>query len=331
VTPSLDTLVTDMTPARSRVTEPAVAGVGDKTAESTAARLQNMLIGAALCVGDHDYLLFRHKSAAAWLRRCCAHGLHEPIMSRLVIEFMRRRPRAVFMDIGALFGYFGLLAMVASKGRASVYLFEMNPESLAALENNVLVNAHVPHDRIRVTHAAVGDVDAAARETHYSYFKVGAGEKDATAAPLRFLTIDGFSKEQGIVPSLIKIDVEGYEGKVLRGALQALRQAGTVALLELHHNKVLSLYGTSRSEILHQLLDDGLKLYYFGKHRVDIDSGRINAVALTRDYLQEHRDKISLLGNDLIVISREDIREHWPDLNLMTSGDVFPTGMLARG
>ena len=48
------------------------------------------------------------------------------------------------------------------------------------------------------------------------------------------LKLDTFCEVNGLIPDMIKIDVEGAEGMVLRGALQSLRQFRPVLVVSMH-------------------------------------------------------------------------------------------------
>jgi len=52
----------------------------------------------------------------------------------------------------------------------------------------------------------------------------------------------------------MKIDVEGYEGKILNGARRVMRESDTVTMLELHSNSKLKASGITRCELLENLL-----------------------------------------------------------------------------
>jgi FkbM family methyltransferase len=74
-----------------------------------------------------------------------------------------------------------------------------------------------------------------------------AGNVDVTA-----VTVDGLAQEYG-TPDIVFIDVEGYEGHVLRGATNTLANGSTSFLVEVH--EALTSYGGSADEIAGHFLD----------------------------------------------------------------------------
>ena len=75
--------------------------------------------GLALYIDDATHFVFCGEKPMRWLNRHCANGYHEPIMSQLLVEYLRTYPTAVFFDVGALFGYFGLLALAVGRLRGA--------------------------------------------------------------------------------------------------------------------------------------------------------------------------------------------------------------------
>jgi hypothetical protein len=73
--------------------------------------------GVALHIDDATHFVFCGEKPMRWLKRHCANGYHEPIMSQLLVEYLRTCPIVVFFDVGALFGYFGLLALPYQKAK----------------------------------------------------------------------------------------------------------------------------------------------------------------------------------------------------------------------
>ena len=277
------------------------------------ARCEITTTGAILSIDGSDYFQFVNAASKQWLKARCTVGFHEPMMSELLIRFLLRHPDSTFADIGSLYGYFGLLALTASRSKARVYTFEMNPDSFSALKQNIAANTHLQLERISAVHSAVGDVDSAAQEVTYRGFLLNSTEPGARRAAIPFLTLDRWCRDHQVRPDLIKIDVEGYEGKVLKGASEVMKSYNTVIMLELHSNVLLESSCTTRSDLLLSLLRDGHMLYYFGRHRKDTLSG---AIFVSTSYVEENRTTFDSTGDELVLISRTDIREFWPELRI---------------
>lgn len=146
---------------------------------------------------------------------------------------------ATVFDVGANIGLYSVIAAqrISSSGR--VYAFEPVLENLAFLRNNLELNG--VSDRVEVQETAVGEVDgeleiflsnrqigthSAAKES------IGKGASvKSVKVPMR--SIDAFVASHGISRiDVVKIDVEGYDGQVLQGALQTLRQHKPVLFIE---------------------------------------------------------------------------------------------------
>ncbi|NJO97318.1 MAG: FkbM family methyltransferase [Hyellaceae cyanobacterium CSU_1_1] len=69
---------------------------------------------------------------------------------------------------------------------------------------------------------------------------------------VEIIALDDYVKTQSILPTFLKIDVEGYESEVLKGATEVLK---TLPKLEIEiHTEILSRYNTSVEEIF-ELID----------------------------------------------------------------------------
>lgn len=158
-------------------------------------------------------------------------------------RFLIRRllPGDVFVDVGAHFGYFSLLAarLVGEKGQ--VVAFEASATTHAVLAQNVAAAAVV-----QAHHCAVSDqqetisfyefpilynefnsldVTQFENETWFREFK-------PTKIEVPAVTLSEFFVSAARLPAVLKIDVEGAELKVIRGAADLLRRAAPAVVLE---------------------------------------------------------------------------------------------------
>jgi FkbM family methyltransferase len=164
-------------------------------------------------------------------------GAEEALLLRWATEHVR--PGSIVWDIGANVGVFALAAAVRAGTAGRVLALEADPFLSGLLERSAASrpSGSAP---ITVVHAAACDVDGpvafhVAAEGRASSHIAGAGQSTAggTRAILevRGVTLDSLLASQG-GPTLVKIDVEGAEGAVLRGARDLLRRFRPVVLCE---------------------------------------------------------------------------------------------------
>ena len=172
-------------------------------------------------------------------------------------------PGGVALDVGANVGAYTLLLgrWVGPEGR--VYAFEPSPGAFEGLRRHLALNAL--EGVVTPVRAAVSDAVGSAvlegsgfsgsnRLLPGGAIPVDGGLSVATT------TLDEFCAERGIVPSFIKVDVEGAELAALRGARETIRAAGPrLALFVEMHPAVWAETGSSRREIEAELAAQGLR------------------------------------------------------------------------
>lgn len=174
------------------------------------------------------------------------------------------RPGALVLDVGANFGLFTIYAARLVGEHGHVIAFE--PSSTAdALADHARLNR--VEDRVEVLPMMVGE-DAGEGElweapdsTFSSISRSAAARGDSASGHTRRLvrpmtSIDRFCDERQLLPDLIKIDVEGAEGKVLRGARNFLAKRHGHIVLELHPS-VLHDLGEKSGDVLREIEDQG--------------------------------------------------------------------------
>jgi FkbM family methyltransferase len=165
-------------------------------------------------------------------------------------------PGMVALDIGANVGAYSMLLAqwVGPAGR--VFAFEPAPRAFDGLVRHIRLNGL--NDVVRPVDAAAGE-----RETQAEFLIMGTSGEGRLAVPadpddarltVPVVTIDGFCAREGIDPDFIKIDVEGWELAVLRGARETIRRRGrALALFVEMHPSAWPLLGTSREILLDEL------------------------------------------------------------------------------
>ena len=121
-----------------------------------------------------------------------------------------------------------------------VWAFEPNPSAAEILSGRF-------DGRVKVKEAAVGDRNGTLELLTYletihtsakRYDDPEIDEADTRCDPLGSITVDLLTLDSlDASPDFIKIDTEGYEGHVLRGAEQTLRAHKPAVLVEVHYVK----------------------------------------------------------------------------------------------
>jgi len=136
--------------------------------------------------------------------------------------------KGTFLDVGAHIGYYSLYVLPRV---LSVYCFEPDPRVCALLENNV-----GGKDNVLVIPWAVGATKGRARFTLECDAEIShlsaEGEDAANQIVVEVVTIDEFVRSRGLTVEAIKIDVEGHDADVIRGALDVLKEQQPLVLTE---------------------------------------------------------------------------------------------------
>jgi FkbM family methyltransferase len=200
-------------------------------------------------------------------RRSRQGEMHEPPVTG---ELARRaRDARVFADVGAHGGYYSCIAG-ALNADLELFLFEMNRDMIPVIERNlcengrsdgVVVNRPVADRRRAVSYAG------SSREPGLSMRAAGRAADDGQVLA-ETIALDEFFAGSAVRPDLIKIDVEGAELDVLRGARKIIAQHHPVLFVEVHP-KLLGDFGGSAEEVYAFLSTHGYAVRRFLEHRGD--------------------------------------------------------------
>ena len=147
------------------------------------------------------------------------------------------RPGDTFFDIGANVGYYSLLAsrMVGPSGR--VIAFEPLLDNLEHLSRHVRLNQLTNTDVLGVACSDSSGIVTFARGANGALGRIaenGSGGDMLVPA----LTLDDFHARTGLVPSVMKIDVEGAELRVLTGGQALLDKSHPRIFLSTHGDRM---------------------------------------------------------------------------------------------
>lgn len=249
--------------------------------------------------------------------------LHSGYIEPDVMKVLQRTftPGAVFLDVGANFGFYTLFAAQQMGQAGQVYSFEANPHLIPFIEGSVYINGL--RDRVTLINKAVADAPGTAR-FGFSYAHIGGGSlllggNDAVSneyVEVPLVRIDDVLPAD-VVVDVVKLDVEGHEAAALRGMKGVVARSPNIQL-------VLEFFpgmqaGSGGGEILDLLSEMGLQYWKIG-HR-----GRLHDV---------HRDDL-INGEDCYLVAArskpEDEGLELPTSALRLVGTADAGGMLTTG
>jgi FkbM family methyltransferase len=203
-------------------------GINDRFFK-TGTRIAKFLLPseAVITVGGYKMLIEPKKDLGLYF----GYEGVEPGVVAILPRILKKQD--VFMDIGAYKGFYSLMA---SQFVSSVIAVEPDPESFAFLTRNIQLNGI---HNILALNVAISDF-----EGRHILFLPGKGSRinEHRSFKVKTRTVDGICSELGLVPNLIKMDVEGVEYSVLRGAKKVLSHYRPILLIEVHENADFKLF-----------------------------------------------------------------------------------------
>lgn len=205
-----------------------------------------------------------------WNLRCHPHAykilvrdqLDDPEQGAEFRNFVSHcSPSMLLFDVGAHFGVFSLTA--AHFGGRAVAV-DPSPTATRMIAVQAALNGLA--DRIHIVGAAVSDRSGSlallgSGVFSDGYFQVAKGRSKGELTERPAITLDSMTERFG-VPTHVKIDVEGHEDAVLRGAQSLLAGHSPVLFLEVHNNLIRAAGGDPNA------LLDGLDRLGYGTFAV---------------------------------------------------------------
>ncbi len=180
---------------------------------------------APMITGDPLTLVWPSGSLDLWFYGAPVDCDAEIRLTRYLLRALNEND--VFFDLGANLGYYSLLASRLVGNGGSVRAFEPSPPLVEILKRNVGGRGNV-----RVVEKAVGDSAGPAEfyiaPTAFmgtSSLLRGWQERETKAVSVETIRLDDYCLSEGVVPQLIKVDVEGAEALVLKGARRLLSES----------------------------------------------------------------------------------------------------------
>lgn len=183
------------------------------------------------------------------------YGLDELNDMGFLLHFLRKED--VFIDVGSNVGSYTILA--SAEIGAKTISIEPVPSTFNFLTNNISLNNI--SDLVDVHNIALGSRNGSIRFTiHQDTVNHVAINNEKDSIEVQVDTLDSVIRERN--PCLIKIDVEGYESEVLKGADITLKNHSLMALI-VELNGSGRRYGFNDNDIHQKLIDNGFNPFKY--------------------------------------------------------------------
>ena len=158
------------------------------------------------------------------------NGCFEPEMVEAFSKLIK--PGMTVLDIGANVGAhtFRLAKLVGKEGR--VIAFEPTEWAFSKIKDNAELNSDL--ENVELENLALSDQDADNESYAFRSQWDEYDETDKEKGEINFLTLDTYCRERQIIDvDFIKLDVDGYETKILRGSKHVLKSCRPILIVEM--------------------------------------------------------------------------------------------------
>lgn len=195
------------------------------------------------------------------------YGIEDRHVDRLLKRVLR--PGDVVIDVGANVGMVTLLACSSKRvaGTISAHCFEPDPVAFRWLAKNAALNNFDIVLNDCAVGASLGEAELTiSTVSGWSTLAIEPSEgftflQKAGKRLVKVVTLDDYCLQQDLIPSLIKIDVEGFETQVLQGACTLLKRTRPIIVIEMNPMRLESA-GSSATQLAEHLHEIGYELFH---------------------------------------------------------------------
>lgn len=184
------------------------------------------------------------------------HGTREPTELNLFINVIKSKGNPNIIDIGANLGLFALLEPHLTDGKITA--IEPNPKTFSYLKRSVKLNNFQKDMKllnIGISNAQGKIPFYISNKFNWSRFVKGNPRDLVSTKQIKVNTIDNLFKNKKV--DLVRMDVEGYETKVLDGMKETIKKNKDITIFMEYH---ADLFSTKQREKFIKWLDKN-KLY----------------------------------------------------------------------
>ncbi len=200
------------------------------------------------------------------------YGFFEEGLTRMVLEYLRSG--MTFLDIGAHFGYFTLLSSILVGNKGQVHSFEPTLSSFGILKANVSNknNVFINNCAVLSKRKTVFINDYGIRYSAFNSIYNGRLQQNILSKlkgkkyEVESISIDDYTKNNGVIPDFIKIDAESSEYEILLGMGETIAKFHPIISIEVGD---MGVKGVPRSkDLVSFLINKGYQPYEFKEGRI---------------------------------------------------------------
>ena len=232
-------------------------------------------------------------------------------------NIVEKNKKIIFADIGSFVGFYAIYLSKLTHDLNKVYAIESNEHYCEDIKKSKDINNI---KNIEILKAILSDKD----EEQIFYREFALKHENLRSSNFQnkklFDEIKSNSKKSNTVklddlfikekkkPNILKIDVHGAEGKVIRGAKKFLKENVNIILLEVHSQNYLNIYsdGTKRKEIITELNALDFKTYMVSPFR-EIDRKKQDNEYLDFQKKLNYREITTLNAEELFFGNNGDV------------------------
>jgi FkbM family methyltransferase len=170
------------------------------------------------------------------------YGFWEENTSKLVYQTLH--PGMTFVDVGANFGYYTLLAATKLDNKGRIIAFEPDPKNFEILQKNVKLNKLA--QSVTYENYGIADQPKKTATLHRSPFDPGASSlfvnEYTSKIEVKLDSLDNYCISHNINPDLIKMDIEGAEYLALEGMRSILSSQNPPSVIMEYNSDFLRLH-----------------------------------------------------------------------------------------
>ncbi len=249
-------------------------------------RLSNKLIGnEEVAVHIHGQTMYVDSAFGLTLKSAgtyMSESLMTEIFTKVVTEGM------TVVDVGAYVGYYTLIAARAVGEKGRVFAFEPEPSNYQIMLKNIRLNKHL---NVTPVQKAVSDKTGRIKlflAKDASGHSTVCENPDQRSIQVDSTTLDNFIGGQIPQIHVIKIDVEGAEGAVLKGMRHIIDKNPDLIIFTEFCPGIMKEAGCLSTEYLKNLTDYGFVIYMIDeiKHSLELaEVDRIMKVCQSTGYV----------------------------------------------